>query len=69
MDKAQLTTIQKLIGELLDFVVRADGDDPIAVNRDCLRRRMVAVHRMHVSIYDDQVGGKRWIVGVRGEVD
>ena len=52
-------------GELLDIVVRADGDDPIAVNRDRLRVRLAAIHRMNVSIYDDQVGAECAFVSER----
>ncbi len=39
------------------------------MNRQCFRSRKAAVHRMNVSIYDDQVGGEQWIVGVRSEID
>ena len=50
-----------------NVLVRTDGKDPVALDRNRLGNRVIRIHRNDVATRDDNVGvaGSRIVLGVR----
>ena len=55
-------------GKIFDLIGCADSDNPVTDDRQCLRSRPRRIHRMNRGVDDDQVGGQRRVVCVRGKL-